>query len=77
MTIALIIDLDGTQVVQLPDEFRFSSATVSIRRDGQAVVLKPVMQTAWPVNFFESIRIVDPVFLRPDQGPISKDRLDL
>ncbi len=68
MTTALIIDLDGTQAVRLPDEFRFSSATVSIRRDGQAVVLEPVKQAAWPANFFESIRIADPAFLRPDQG---------
>ncbi len=68
MTTALIIDLDGTQTVRLPDEFRFSSATVSIRRDGQAVVLEPVKQAAWPVGFFDSIRVTDPAFLRPDQG---------
>jgi len=68
MTTALIIDLDGTQAVRLPDEFRFASSTVSIRRDGQAVVLEPIKLATWPANFFEQIQITDPAFSRPIQG---------
>ena len=48
MTTAQIIELDGTQAVRLPGEFRFASATVSIRKDGQAVVLEPLKAMTWP-----------------------------
>jgi virulence-associated protein VagC len=68
MTTAQIIELDGTQAVRLPEEFRFASATVSIRKDGQAVVLEPLKTTTWPPDFFEAIHITDPAFARPPQG---------
>ena len=68
MTITQIIELDGTQAVRLPEEFRFATATVSIRRDGDAVVLEPLKTTSWPEDFFQQIRITDPAFDRPSQG---------
>lgn len=68
MITAQIVDLDGTQAVRLPDEFRFAAPTVSIRRDGQAVVLEPLKSAAWPPDFFEGICILDPAFTRPPQG---------
>lgn len=68
MTTAQIIDLDGTQAVRLPEEFRFAAPTVSIRKDGQAVVLEPLKTAAWPPGFFEGICISDPAFARPPQG---------
>jgi virulence-associated protein VagC len=49
-------------------EFQFDTPTVSIRRQGDAVILEPVKSTQWPDHFFESIRIDDPGFVRPDQG---------
>ena len=63
-----IIETGQGQAVRLPDEFRFAVATVSIRREGEAVILEPLKPTAWPAGFFESIRIDDPAFARPDQG---------
>lgn len=57
MTTAQIIELDGTQAVRLLGEFRFASATVSIRKDGHAVVLEPLKTTTWPPNFFEAIHL--------------------
>jgi virulence-associated protein VagC len=66
-TVEVVQTRDG-QAVPLPEEFRLKTPTVSIRRDGDAVILEPVKSAQWPANFFESIRIDDPAFARPDQG---------
>ena len=63
-----VISIDGRQAVKLPDEFRFSDATVSIRKEGEAVILEPVKSGTWPAGFFEAIRIDDPALARPPQG---------
>lgn len=70
VTTVEIVDLDGAQAVRLPDDFRFESDTVSIRREGDAVILEPVKAATWPEGFFDAIRIDDPRFARPDQGPV-------
>jgi virulence-associated protein VagC len=56
------------QLVPLPEEFRFATPTVSIRREGDAVILEPPKPTSWPEHFFEDIRIDDSAFVRPAQG---------
>jgi virulence-associated protein VagC len=63
-----ILDIAEGQVVVLPREFHFQSDRVTVRRAGEAVILEPVKATQWPAGFFESIRIDDPQFTRPDQG---------
>ncbi len=63
-----VISIGGQQAVTLPDEFRFTDATVSIRREGKAVILEPVKADTWPAGFFEDIRIDDPAFARPAQS---------
>jgi virulence-associated protein VagC len=63
-----ILDTAEGQVVRLPEEFRFHTAAVSIRRQGNAIVLEPVKPTDWPEGFFEKIRIDDPNFARAEQG---------
>lgn len=68
MKIAEIIDLHGVQVVKLPEEFRFSGPRVSIRREGDAVILAPINPVVWPPDFFEEIHIEDPAFARLSQG---------
>jgi virulence-associated protein VagC len=70
---AEIIDIAGEQAVKLPAAFHFDSEVVSIRREGNAVILEPVesaqsVPDVWPEGFFESIRIDDPSFVRPGQG---------
>jgi antitoxin VapB len=65
-----IIHTDGTQAVKLPEGFHFEGDTVSIRREGEAVILEPVKPTSWPTGFFDRIRIDDPAFARPRQGPV-------
>jgi virulence-associated protein VagC len=70
MHTAEIIHTDGTQAVKLPDGFHFEGDTVSVRREGEAVILEPIKPAAWPHGFFESIRIDDPAFTRPEQGQV-------
>jgi antitoxin VapB len=70
MPTAEIIHTDGTQTVKLPDGFHFEGDTVSIRREGEAVILEPVKPATWPLGFFDRIRIDDPGFTRPEQGPV-------
>jgi len=64
-----ILETDRGQAVPLPEEFRFATRTVSIRRDGEAVILEPIKPSHWPERFFDAIRINDPAFIRPEQGP--------
>ena len=68
MKTAEVFRTDGTQAVKLPDGFHFEGDTVSIRREGEAVILEPVKPATWPPGFFDSIRIDDPAFAWPEQG---------
>ena len=68
MNTAQIIELEGEQAVKLPREFRFSGGIISIRKEGEAIILEPLKGGSWPEGFFESIRIDDPAFSRPAQG---------
>ena len=70
MKTAEVIELQGSQAVKLPDDFRFDGESVWISRQGDAVILQPIRSAEWPATFFEDIRIDDPAFRRPDQGPI-------
>jgi virulence-associated protein VagC len=70
MTTTEIYRSDGAQVVKLPAGFHFEGDTVSIRREGDAVILEPVKPTTWPPGFFAAIRIEDPAFARPEQGRV-------
>jgi antitoxin VapB len=43
-----------SQAVRLPKEFRFPGHAVSIRRDGDAVILEPLENRSWPKGYFGS-----------------------
>ncbi len=68
MKTAEVVEIGGAQAVKLPEESRFQSDTVSIRREGEAVILEAVKPATWPEGFFEAIHIKDPRFSRHDQG---------
>ena len=70
MTTTEVINSGEGQIVRVPEEFRFASSEVSIRREGNTVVLEPlfIRTSDWPVGFFEEIRIDDPAFDRHPQG---------
>ena len=59
-----------SQAVRIPKELRFEGKEVTIRRVGDGVLLLPVKAPTWPVGFFDSIRIDDANFSRPDQGEL-------
>ena len=63
--------MSGTsQAVRLPKDFRFEVDEVRIRKEGDVVILEPILAEAWPKGFFEKIQIGDPGFDRPAQGEI-------
>jgi antitoxin VapB len=61
-----------SQAVRLPKEFRFKGEEVSIRKEGDTVILEPIRMAEWPEGYFESILITDDTFDRPEQ-PITPD----
>ncbi len=67
MPTAKLFQNGRSQAVRLPKEFRFEGTEVSIHREGDAIVLRPIERRGWPEGFFESIRIEDPAFERPVQ----------
>ena len=70
MKVVEIVRADGAQLVKLPEGFQLEGDIVSIRRQGQAIVLEPVKPATWPPEFFEQIQIDDPAFVRPPQGQV-------
>jgi antitoxin VapB len=45
-----------SQAVRLPKEFRFEGDEVSIRREGDAVILEPLERDAWPRGYWQRLR---------------------
>ena len=41
-----------SQAVRLPKEFRFAGKEVTIRKEGQAVVLEPLAKRQWPAGYW-------------------------
>jgi antitoxin VapB len=70
MDTATVIHEGEFQTVRLPKGFHLSTPTVTVRHEGEAIVLEPLKPTVWPEGFFESIHITDPAFVRPDQGEL-------
>ncbi len=68
MKTAAVVQTKQGQAVELPDEFRFGGPMVSIRREGEAVILEPIKAESWPEGFFAAVHIDDPAFARPEQG---------
>lgn len=42
-----------SQAVRLPKEFRFEGQELSIRREGEAVILEPLRPRAWPRGYWQ------------------------
>ena len=70
METATVILEGERQTVRLPKGFHFATTTVSVRHEGNAIVLEPVTSNFWPEKFFDSIHITDPAFVRPEQGQL-------
>jgi len=70
MDTAIVIKDGDHQTVRLPKGVHLPTPTVLVRQEGTSVVLEPAGATTWPVGFFDSIRIDDPAFERPEQAPL-------
>jgi len=70
-----------SQAVRLPREFRFEGKEVSIRREGDAVLLEPIRPRSWPRGYWKKLsmlrRGVDlRSFERPPDPPPVSSRAD-
>jgi virulence-associated protein VagC len=45
-----------SQAVRLPAKFHFEGNAVTIRREGDAVILEPVRKPGWPEGYWEWVR---------------------
>ncbi len=66
-----------SQAVRLPKEYRFHADEVSIRREGNKVILEPVEKPGWSEGFWEYLDSLGPVsddFVRPEPLPDSTHR---
>jgi virulence-associated protein VagC len=70
MDTATVTSEGDCQTVRLPKGYRLSTTTVTVRHDGEAIILEPMKSQKWPPGFFDSIHITDPAFARPDQGKL-------
>jgi virulence-associated protein VagC len=60
----------SSQAVRLPRAFRLPGKEAAIRREGDRIILEPLVRTRWPRNFFVNIRITNRAFVRPPQGDL-------
>lgn len=70
MDTAIVTEEGDHQTVRLPKGIHLSTPTVLVRQEGSSVVLEPAKATTWSAGFFDSIRIDDPAFERPQQAPL-------
>jgi hypothetical protein len=68
-----------SQAVRLPKQFRFEGSAVSVRREGEAVILEPLKQRAWPRGYWrrwgkatKGLELVEP--LAPGCSSLDLDR---
>ena len=59
-----------SQAVRLPKEFRFEGDEVTLRREGDAVIMEPVRDRSWPRGYWQRLReakgeyVVEPLKVR-------------
>jgi len=59
-----------SQAVRLPKQFRFDATEVSVRREGDSVILEPLNE--WPVGWVASFTSHGTKFERAPQGQLDK-----
>ena len=64
-----------SQAVRLPLEFRFEGSEVVISREGDRVILEPVLRTRWPKGHWERLEALTAGLDFPDLEPLPA-RLD-
>ncbi len=79
MATAKVFRNGRSQAVRLPKEFRFQGTEVSVRREGDAVILEPLRPRCWPRGYWgrwgkatRDLALVDP--LPSGGGALDLDR---
>jgi antitoxin VapB len=72
MATAKVFRNGRSQAVRLPKEFRFEGSEVSIRREGDAVILEPLRPRSWPRGYWrrwgKATRDLEPIEPLPAGG---------
>ena len=58
METAKVFKTGRSQAVRIPKRFRFSTSTVSIRRQGDSIILSPRREISW-AGFFQNYTCPD------------------
>lgn len=66
-----------SQAVRLPKEFRFEGDEVSIRREGEAVILEPARKPRLPEGYWQRIDRLREGLDFPDIEPLGGTLLDI
>jgi len=64
-----------SQAVRLPKDFRIKGTEVSIRKEGEKIILEPLEKTQWPEGFWD-IFTPDLDFQIPKPLPAEEFTLD-
>ncbi len=66
--IAKVFKSGNSMALRIPRELKPKTGEVSIQQVGNAWLIEPSKNAAWPGEFFRQIRIEDSGFKRPPQG---------
>jgi antitoxin VapB len=78
MSTAKVFQSGNSQAVRLPKDFRFPAGVeeVSIRRQGDRIILEPLEREEWPEEFWLAFGGMSPDFERPPQVRQRRETLD-
>jgi virulence-associated protein VagC len=66
-----------SQAVRLPKAFRFKGDEVTVRREGEAVILEPVKKRDWPKGYWARVARLKRDLELGDVPPLGGGLLDL
>ena len=73
-SIARVFMSGSSQAVRLPKAFRFEVDEVSIRKEGDELILSPLKPRPWPKGYWRSFGPLGNDFEAPEPLPASKQR---
>ena len=78
MATAKVFQSGNSQAVRLPKDFRFPAGIeeVSIRRQGERLILEPIQHQDWPEDFWKAFGGMSDDFERPGQVRQKRESLD-
>jgi hypothetical protein len=77
VTTAKVFKNGRSQAVRLPKEFRFEATEVAISREGDRVILEPVVRRAWPRGYWRRWGKATRGLDMPGPLPAGSDPIDL